>query len=646
LDSRTERLIKRSKTRACVTQTFANLNIDSVITSDTVTSSNSDSNPNSNTELNSSVTSSSFDSNSNPNPNPNPSSNTESRSSKVTDSVNDSVNTFDSITGFNSDSDSDSNPNPNPNPKLNSSVTSSSFDSNPNPNPNLSSNTESRSSKVTDSVNTFDSITGSNSDSNSNRNSLVNGSGYITATLPNHAQEYTLEDSLKKLWGKDAKFSSSSQELATRMTLNGRNIIYISATGSGKTATFQVPSVFSSKVFVVIVPLIGLKLDLKNRLANSIIWDKNTPLTCSSNIILVSFEDTKTIEFNNYFMKLIDTKLISHVVFDEIHLFFTSSYRSEMAFCVSKYCSLGVPFLLLSASISSDILKNIEDHVPSFRVIRGDINRPNLKYQIVQTTRSFEDEIILTLNQFANVENSKVVLFCNSRDETFRFSSFLNKRGFPCLIFNGGLTVDEKSSVLQDFKNDFKYVVCTSGFGTGVDIPNINLIIHIDDPHDIISYSQETGRSGRNGCSSNCIWIRKTSKVPKDDLKKLTNGCIRGVINSNLGQNYVTCSVVDKLCSYCESNFLFFFFLFLFFFQTISVELINLLNFILLKNLLMLFLLLLTLWFLLKLVSSLFFVFCFLFFVFCFLFFVFCFLFFVFCFLFFVFCFCLLFFCF
>ncbi|KFY02744.1 hypothetical protein V490_00408 [Pseudogymnoascus sp. VKM F-3557] len=43
------------------------------------------------------------------------------------------------------------------------------------------------------------------------------------------------------------------------------------------------------------------------------------------------------------------------------------------------------------------------------------------------------------------------------------------------------------------------YIVATAALGTGIDVPGITHVIHLEAPHSIIDYAQEAGRAGRGG---------------------------------------------------------------------------------------------------------------------------------------------------
>jgi superfamily II DNA helicase RecQ len=65
-----------------------------------------------------------------------------------------------------------------------------------------------------------------------------------------------------------------------------------------------------------------------------------------------------------------------------------------------------------------------------------------------------------------------------------------------------------KTSLLQEFAaGNKRVVVATSALGMGVDIPDIQCIVHINWPFTVLDYAQESGRAGRDGLRSEAVMI-------------------------------------------------------------------------------------------------------------------------------------------
>jgi superfamily II DNA helicase RecQ len=74
--------------------------------------------------------------------------------------------------------------------------------------------------------------------------------------------------------------------------------------------------------------------------------------------------------------------------------------------------------------------------------------------------------------------------------------------------FHGDMDSRQRASVLNAFRTGkTKVVVATNALGMGVDIPDIEWIIHADEPRDILDYAQESGRAGRDGRKSQAILV-------------------------------------------------------------------------------------------------------------------------------------------
>lgn len=102
--------------------------------------------------------------------------------------------------------------------------------------------------------------------------------------------------------------------------------------------------------------------------------------------------------------------------------------------------------------------------------------------------------------------------------ESEELASQLRKQGFNATAFHAGMKVEEKTKTQDDFMaNRVEIVVATIAFGMGVDKPDIRSIIHYTLPSTVEEYSQQIGRAGRDGKTSDCMfylcnadfWIRE-----------------------------------------------------------------------------------------------------------------------------------------
>ena len=63
--------------------------------------------------------------------------------------------------------------------------------------------------------------------------------------------------------------------------------------------------------------------------------------------------------------------------------------------------------------------------------------------------------------------------------------------------------------------NKTQIMVCTKGFGMGIDKPNVRLVIHRTPPGNLESYVQEAGRAGRDGEFANAVLVYTPQQLAK-----------------------------------------------------------------------------------------------------------------------------------
>jgi superfamily II DNA helicase RecQ len=102
------------------------------------------------------------------------------------------------------------------------------------------------------------------------------------------------------------------------------------------------------------------------------------------------------------------------------------------------------------------------------------------------------------------------------------------------------LFTTNKEHVLQDFtKTDSKLrtVFATVAFGMGVDVPDIDFVVHWGAPRGLEQFAQESGRAGRDGRHSTSIIYYTCRDIAKDrssnEMREFckSSTCLRAIMN-------------------------------------------------------------------------------------------------------------------
>lgn len=351
-----------------------------------------------------------------------------------------------------------------------------------------------------------------------------------------------LRNKLKEVFGY-SQFRGA-QEAIIRNILEGKNTFVIMPTGAGKSLCYQLPSLVTDGMAIVISPLIALmknQVDQMNALGinaqflNSTLTKgeinrvKKESLNGNIKLLYVAPESL-TKEDNIQFLKQAN---ISFVAVDEAHCIseWGHDFRPEYRRIKEIIGYLGnLPIIALTATatpkVQIDIQKNLQ--MENASVFKSSFNRTNLFYEVRQKKHAKKQLI-----QFLRDHKGKSgVIYCLSRKKVEEISELLTVNGFNSAPYHAGLDSSIREKNQDDFLNeDLDIIVATIAFGMGIDKPDVRFVVHYDVPKSLEGYYQETGRAGRDGLEGNCLMfyshndINKLEKFNKDkSVQERENG--------------------------------------------------------------------------------------------------------------------------
>ena len=313
------------------------------------------------------------------------------------------------------------------------------------------------------------------------------------------------------------------QEDVIRAVLDGRDTLAVMPTGSGKSLTYQLPSLVLPGLTVVVSPLIALIRDQFEKLRAQGIetvrvdssltgTEKEEALTLleegGQKIALITPEGAT----GAVFKKRIADQQISLLVIDEAHC--VSEWGHDFR---PSYLALGAlaedlgrpPVLALTATapplVREEIVKRLGLREPAI-VVRP-VARPNLRFEVKQCMT--EDVKRRELVQYLRRLRRPGIVYCSTVKDVEELGALCKIARIPAEIYHGRLTKAERDHAHKRFMSSGKRIVmiATSAFGLGVDKPDIRYVLHYQVPGSLESYVQEAGRAGRDGLPSRCILL-------------------------------------------------------------------------------------------------------------------------------------------
>ncbi|WP_082555039.1 DEAD/DEAH box helicase [Devosia sp. Root635] len=116
-----------------------------------------------------------------------------------------------------------------------------------------------------------------------------------------------------------------------------------------------------------------------------------------------------------------------------------------------------------------------------------------------------ENAIINTLLYFEAVNT---IVFASTREGVKHLSARLHNRGFDVVTLSGELSQAERTNALQSMRDGrARICVATDVAARGIDLPNLDLVIHADLPTNPDTLLHRSGRTGRAGRKGTCVII-------------------------------------------------------------------------------------------------------------------------------------------
>ncbi|MGE2835392.1 RecQ family ATP-dependent DNA helicase [Mycobacterium sp. SMC-4] len=304
---------------------------------------------------------------------------------------------------------------------------------------------------------------------------------------------------------------------AMQAVLDGRDVLAVMPTGSGKSAIYQVPAVLTDGLTVVVSPLLALQQDQIEALRGSDAPDAvaiNSAQSATEN--RRSWQAVREQEAEYVFLS--PEQLLNDDVLAELSEVELGMVVVDEAHCVSAwghdfrpgYLRLGdavrrlgadeLPLVALTATASPTVRTDIIDHLQLRDpvVIATGFDRPNIRLEVEQY---LDDDAKRAAVVKAVCElTGPGLLYTATRKDAETYAASLAECGVAAAAYHAGLKAADKEEVHRRFHDDeVSVVAATSAFGMGIDKPNVRFVVHSSVPDSVDSYYQQIGRGGRDG---------------------------------------------------------------------------------------------------------------------------------------------------
>jgi ATP-dependent RNA helicase DeaD len=204
----------------------------------------------------------------------------------------------------------------------------------------------------------------------------------------------------------------------------------------------------------------------------------------------------------------LDISALRAVVLDEADEMLDLGFRDDLEFILAAAPDERRT-LMFSATVPNPIAqlaKRFQRDAVRITAAGESSQHSDIEYQqILVATADRENAIINTLLYF---DSQNTIIFCHTREAVKHLASRLGNRGFPVVALSGELSQAERTNALQSMRDGRARVcVATDVAARGIDLPNLDLVIHADIPTNPDTLLHRSGRTGRAGRKGVCMLI-------------------------------------------------------------------------------------------------------------------------------------------
>ncbi len=307
-----------------------------------------------------------------------------------------------------------------------------------------------------------------------------------------------------------------------------KNMMLLSQTGSGKTFAFLLPLFLrldqnSSDIqALILAPSRELAIQIEN--VFRAMKTNFKVLTCygghSMQVEKNSLSESPAVLIgtpgricDHITRNTLDLSTVKQFIVDEYDKSLEFGFEDQIKFIYQEFISLNNT-TLVSATEHKEFPEYLDFKSPTIINHLSNSEEPSITFWQFPVKSSTKFERLFDL--LCSFTGELTIVFCNFREATESVSEYLNENGYESIIYHGGMEQDERERALIKFRNgSYHTLICTDLGSRGLDIPEIQHVVHFQYPHSEEAFIHRNGRTARmkaNG--SSYLLINKEENTP------------------------------------------------------------------------------------------------------------------------------------
>lgn len=340
----------------------------------------------------------------------------------------------------------------------------------------------------------------------------------IDAFIPTgNFSDYNISEKLKRNIS-DHGYTAPTQiqEQAIPPILEGRDLIGIANTGTGKTAAFLITLINKcmsdrNQRVLIVVPTRelavqigdefkifakGCDLEMVTAIGGANIKNQTYALRRSPHFVIGTPGRLKDlIQRRN-----LNLSLFQNIVLDEVDRMVDIGFIHDIKLLIS-YLPRKRQSLFFSATVDGKTKEILNSFVvdPVTVSVKKTETAENVEQDIIRLTGG-KQKIDVLHDLLIKPEFNKVIIFGRTKWGMEKLSKALIQRGFRTMAIHGNKSQNQRQRAITEFKNhNLQILIATDVASRGLDIEDVTHVINYDAPTSYDDYVHRIGRTGRAG---------------------------------------------------------------------------------------------------------------------------------------------------
>ena len=326
--------------------------------------------------------------------------------------------------------------------------------------------------------------------------------------------DFLISDQLKRnIAQKGYATPTPIQDRVIPLVLQGRDVVGIANTGTGKTGAFLIPLINKvlfnrSEKVLLVVPTRELAVQIEEEfkifakdmgilsalcIGGASIYNQIHSLKRNPNFVIGTPGRIKDLKKQGK----LNIVFFNNIVLDEVDRMMDMGFLPDMRFIISHLPGKRQS-LFFSATIPKQVIPLMEEFLnnPTHISVKTNDTAQSIEQDVVKINGQSKIDVLHDL--LAQEDFKKVIVFGKTKWGIEKLSRALMQRRFSVVAIHGNKNQNQRQRALTDFKNgQVQVLLATDVAARGLDIDDVTHVINYDPPQSYDDYVHRIGRTGR-----------------------------------------------------------------------------------------------------------------------------------------------------